>query len=133
MTYMKYAFPKIIFVGAHMESFAPFRRLIERGDNIVGLVTLTLDRMEKMSGATDLTSLATDAQIPILRIENVNRPESISWIRNFEPDLILVVGWTQLLKDELLRLPKIACLGFHASLLPKYRGRAPVNWAIING
>src|SRR5215831_2660438 len=125
--------PTIIFVGAHMESFAPFRRLIERGDNIVGLVTLTPDRMEKMSGATDLTALANDAQIPLLRIENINRPESISWIRSFEPDLILVVGWTQLLTDQLLRLPKIACIGFHASLLPKYRGRAPVNWAIING
>lgn len=116
-----------------MESYAPFRRLIERGDNIVGFVTLTAENMQKMSGATDLTELATEAGIPLLRITNINRPESIVWIRELAPDLLLVVGWTQLVKPELLRVPKLACLGFHASLLPKYRGRAPVNWAIING
>jgi methionyl-tRNA formyltransferase len=48
------------------------------------------------------------------------------------PDVLLVVGWTQLLKEELLAIPKVA-LGFHASLLPKYRGRAPINWALIHG
>jgi len=129
----KHSSPRIVFIGAHLESYAPFQLLIERGDNIVGFVTLTADRLEKMSAGTDLTELAAGAQIPQLRVGNVNHPEAIEWIRNAEPDLILVVGWTQLLKPELLRLPKIACLGFHASLLPKYRGRAPVNWAIING
>jgi methionyl-tRNA formyltransferase len=127
------SFPRIVFVGAHMESYAPFRRLIERGDNIVGLVTLNAESMQKMSGATDLTELATEARIPLLRIANINRPEAIRWIQELQPDLLLVVGWTQLVKSELLRVPKLACLGFHASLLPKYRGRAPVNWAIING
>jgi methionyl-tRNA formyltransferase len=122
-----------VFVGAHMESYAPFKRLIERGDNIVGFVTLTDESMQKMSGATDLTRLAAGAQIPQLRITNVNRPESIEWIRNLQPDLLLVIGWTQLLKPELLRVPTLTCIGFHASLLPKYRGRAPINWAIING
>src|SRR5262249_37319264 len=64
---------------------------------------------------------------------NINSPEAMEWIRALEPDVILVIGWTQLLKDELLRMPKLACLGFHASLLPRYRGRAPINWALIYG
>src|SRR5271163_861289 len=127
------SFPRIVFVGAHMESYAPFRRLIERGDNVVGFVTLTAESMQKMSGATDLTELAIEARIPLLRITNINSLEAMAWIRELAPDLLLVIGWTQLLKPELLRVPKLACLGFHASLLPKYRGRAPVNWAIING
>lgn len=127
------AYPSIVFVGAHVESHAPFSRLIERGDNILGLVTLDTESMSRMSGATDLTRLAAEAQIPVLRVRNINQPDSVDWIRQNSPDLLLVVGWTQLLKAELLRIPKIACLGFHASLLPKYRGRAPVNWAIING
>jgi methionyl-tRNA formyltransferase len=63
----------------------------------------------------------------------VNALESVAWIRNLAPDLLLVIGWTQLIKSELLSVPRITCLGFHASLLPKYRGRAPVNWAILNG
>ena len=129
----KPSFPRIVYVGAHMESYAPFRRLIQRGDNIVGFVTLIPESMQKMSGATDLTGLAENAGIPMLRIKNINSPEAMDWIRALEPDVILVIGWTQLLKDELLRMPKLACLGFHASLLPKYRGRAPINWALIHG
>jgi methionyl-tRNA formyltransferase len=127
------AYPRIVYVGAHMESYAPFRRLIQRGENIVGFVTLIPESMQKMSGATDLTGLADNAGIPMLRIKNINSPEAMDWIRALAPDVILVIGWTQLLKDELLRMPKLACLGFHASLLPKYRGRAPINWALIYG
>jgi methionyl-tRNA formyltransferase len=127
------ASPSIVFIGAHMEAQAPFRRLIEGGDNILGFVTLDADGMSTMSGATDLTPLARQAQITTLRVHNINQPNSVAWIRQHAPDVLLVVGWTQLLKPELLRVPKMACLGFHASLLPKYRGRAPVNWAIING
>ncbi len=116
-----------------MEAYAPFNRLIERGDNILGLVTLDADSVVKVAGATDLTPLAEQAQIPALRVRNINHTDSLAWISQKAPDLLLVVGWTQLLKPEILRVPKFACLGFHASLLPKYRGRAPVNWAIIKG
>ena len=48
------------------------------------------------------------------------------------PSIIFAIGWTRLLSDEILRIPKHGCVGMHASLLPKYRGRAPVNWVIIN-
>jgi methionyl-tRNA formyltransferase len=127
------AHPSIVFVGVHTEAYAPLKRLIERGDKITGLVTLDAGSMAKVAGATDLTGLAENAGIPTLRVANINLPESVAWIQGKAPDVLLVVGWTQLLKAELLRVPEIACLGFHASLLPKYRGRAPVNWAIING
>jgi len=129
----KQSFPSIVFVGAHMEAQPPLKRLIERGDNILGFVTLDVGTMHKMSGAVDLTELAEQAQIPTLRVCNINESDAVAWIRQIAPDLLLVVGWTQLVRPDLLRVPKIACLGFHASLLPKNRGRAPVNWAIING
>jgi len=125
--------PKIVFVGAHMESRAPLSYLIEQRYDVSGLVTLDPDSLQKMAGAVDLSSAAEAARIPVLRVKNINEPRATSWIQEKSPDLLLVVGWTQLLKRELLALPKLACLGFHASLLPKYRGRAPVNWAIING
>lgn len=128
-----HSFPSIVFVGVHMEACAPFTYLIENGYNILGLVTLKPESMPKVSGAIDLTEAAGNAQIPVLRVKNVNEPEALAWIRLKAPDLLLVVGWTQLLKADLLRVPKLACLGFHASLLPKSRGRAPVNWALING
>jgi len=126
-------FPRIVFVGAHMEAEAPFERLIERGNDVCGLVTLDRDSLQRMSGGVDLTALASGEQIPVLPVRNVNDRSAVEWIREKSPDLLLVVGWTQLVKTELLRVPTFACLGFHASLLPKSRGRAPVNWAIING
>jgi methionyl-tRNA formyltransferase len=125
--------PTVLFVGAHFEADAPFRFLLDRGESVVGLVTLPEDKLAVMSGGFDLSAKAVAAGIPVLRAADVNAPEVLEWARALSPDLILVVGWTQLLGDEVLRLPRMACLGFHASLLPKYRGRAPVNWALING
>lgn len=127
------SFPSIVFIGVHMEARAPFTYLVESSYNILGLVTLKPESMPKVSGAIDLTDIAKRAQLPVFRVHNVNEPEAVEWIRQKTPDLLLVVGWTQLLKPELLRVPRIKCLGFHASLLPKSRGRAPVNWALING
>jgi methionyl-tRNA formyltransferase len=99
----------------------------------VGLFTLEPESLSKMSGGIDLGQLACAARIPVMRGRNVNDPKAIEWIREKAPDVLLVVGWTQLVRPQLLAVPKIAALGFHASLLPKYRGRAPVNWAILNG
>lgn len=122
----------MVFIGAHMESRAPFMYLVEHGYNITGFVTLDVGSLQKMAGGVDLSGTAERAGIPVLRVRNVNEPNANTWISSKAPDVLLVVGWTQLLDAELLRVPKFACLGFHASLLPKYRGRAPVNWAIIN-
>jgi methionyl-tRNA formyltransferase len=129
----EHLFPKIVFVGAHLESRAPLAYLIEQRHKVFGLVTLDSDSLQKMAGAVDLSSIAEGAEIPVLRVKNINESGPQAWIQEKSPDLLLVVGWTQLLKPELLGLPSFACLGFHASLLPKYRGRAPVNWAIIKG
>jgi methionyl-tRNA formyltransferase len=64
---------------------------------------------------------------------DINSADSVAHIRNLEPDLLVVVGWTRLLSAELLAVPRRGCVGFHASLLPRHRGRAPVNWAILRG
>jgi len=125
--------PRIVFVGVHMEAEAPFRFLVDSGENLTGLVTLTPASQGKVSGAVNLSAIADKAEVPVLHVVNVNEEIVIDWIAQLRPDLLLVVGWTQLLKEPLLRIPSVAALGFHASLLPKYRGRAPVNWAIING
>jgi methionyl-tRNA formyltransferase len=125
--------PSIVFVGVHREAERPFRWLLAEGEDVRGLVTLTPEAASKVSGAVDLRLPAREGGVPVLEVSNVNEPTAVSWTRAKEPDLLLVIGWTQLLKDELLGIPRIAALGFHASLLPKYRGRAPVNWALIHG
>ena len=71
--------------------------------------------------------------MPVIDAEDINAPAVVERIRHLHPDLIVVVGWTRLLSPALLSVPSRGCIGFHASLLPRYRGRAPVNWAILRG
>ncbi len=125
--------PTIVFVGVHREALAPLRWLVGSGARLAGLVTLVPEARARVSGAVDLESEVAPAGVPVLGVRNVNDPACVNWIRAREPEVILVIGWTQLLGEEVLAAPSIACLGFHASLLPRYRGRAPVNWALING
>jgi methionyl-tRNA formyltransferase len=68
-----------------------------------------------------------------VRVKNINEPEYIEKIKCIAPDLIIVCGWQRLVCKEILDIPRLGTVGFHSSLLPKYRGRAPVNWAIIAG
>jgi len=115
-----------------MEAVLPLQHLLDRFENIVGLFTLDATALSQMSGGVDLAAVLA-SQVPTMRGRSANSPEAAEWIASLCPDILLVVGWTQLIKPPLLSLPRIAALGFHASLLPKYRGRAPVNWAIIHG
>ncbi|MEA4826113.1 MAG: methionyl-tRNA formyltransferase [Clostridium sp.] len=62
-----------------------------------------------------------------------NEPEFIQELKEIEPDFIIVVAYGQILPKEVIEIPKYSCINLHASLLPKYRGAAPINWAIING
>lgn len=127
------AFPRIVFVGVHREAEAPLRWLLGGGGNVVGLVTLSPEARGPVSGAVDLVPAAEAAGVPVRLVRQINEPGCVAWIRALAPDLLLVLGWTQLVREELLAVPKIAALGFHASLLPRYRGRAPINWALIHG
>ena len=68
-----------------------------------------------------------------IKVQNINDQSNVSLIRSLEPDLILVMGWSQLIKKEILSIPKIGVIGSHPTMLPKYRGRAPIPWTIIKG
>jgi methionyl-tRNA formyltransferase len=81
----------------------------------------------------DLTPIAAAHGIPVRRATNINAEEEVEHIRRLAPDVIVVVGWNRLLGADVLSIPPRGCIGFHASLLPRFRGRAPVNWAILRG
>ena len=74
-----------------------------------------------------------EISIPVFTPDNVNDEESVRAIKGFEPDLIVVMAYGQILKADILGLPRLGCVNVHTSLLPKYRGAAPIQWAIING
>jgi methionyl-tRNA formyltransferase len=83
--------------------------------------------------STAVAELAKEQELSLIETDNVNTDEVVAALRSIRPDLILVVAFGQLLKEGVLTLPKFACLNVHASLLPKYRGAAPVQWAIWKG
>jgi len=86
---------------------------------------------KKMSPPVKVTAL--EAGIKVLQPEKVNDEEVINILNELEPDIIIVVAYGQILSENILSIPKKGCINVHASLLPKYRGAAPIQWAIING
>jgi methionyl-tRNA formyltransferase len=124
---------RVLFVGAVHEAVPALAALIGSPAEVVGVVTMPRERAAQTSGYVDLDPLARAAGAELLRCADINHAESVGQIRRLAPDLIVVVGWTRLLGADVLGVPPRGCVGFHASLLPRYRGRAPVNWAILRG
>ena len=77
--------------------------------------------------------LAIEHDIPVLQPQKASSEESVAEIAAFKPDIIVVAAYGQILKSNLLELPPFRCINVHASLLPKYRGASPIQWAVING
>lgn len=125
---------RVVFVGAVHEAVDAFEVLLrsELAD-VVAVVTPTERGLQRLSGGVDLGPRALAAGIDVIRTDDVNDRETVAALRERDPDLVVVAGWTRLLGDDLLALPRRGCVGFHASLLPRHRGRAPVNWAILRG
>ena len=71
--------------------------------------------------------------LPVFQPERVNSPDALARIREARPDALVVAAYGQILKPELIDIPQLGAINIHASLLPRYRGAAPINWAIING
>jgi len=82
---------------------------------------------------TPVAQWANTHSAPFIETEDVNAPDSIKKIADYEPDLIVSVAFGQKIGNELINLPPKGAINVHASLLPQYRGAAPINWAIING
>jgi methionyl-tRNA formyltransferase len=82
---------------------------------------------------TPVAGWANEKSISFLETQDVNTPQVVQKIAGFKPDLIVVIAFGQKIGNELIKLPPKGAINVHASLLPKYRGAAPINWAIING
>ncbi len=108
------------------------QEIIAAGGDVVAIFTFTDEIAAKTSGAVSFEDISEQHEIPLYKIKNTNTPETAQLIKEINPDVIFVIGWTRLVSAEILAIPKYGCIGMHASLLPKYRGRAPVNWALIN-
>ena len=127
---------KIVFMGTPDFAEASLQALIDASYNIEAVVT-NPDR-PKGRGMKMLYSpvkeLAVSKNIPVFQPEKVrNNIEFIEKIKSINPDVICVVAYGKILPKEILEIPKYGCINVHASLLPKYRGAAPIQWAVLNG
>jgi methionyl-tRNA formyltransferase len=126
---------RIVFMGTPDFAVNSLRALGESEDEVVAVVTQP-DR-EKGRGRrmvpTPIKLLAQERQIPVLEPERVGDAHFLSRLKDYEPELVVVVAYGQILSRAVLDLPRFGCINVHASLLPKYRGAAPIQWAIIKG
>ncbi|MBX4259092.1 methionyl-tRNA formyltransferase [Clostridium estertheticum] len=126
---------KIIFMGTPEFSVPSLQSLINEFE--VSAVFTQPDRPKgrgKKLAMSPVKQLASSCNIPVYQpLKLKNNDEMIDTIKNLKPDFIVVVAFGQLLPKEVLDIPKYGCINLHASLLPKYRGAAPINWCIING
>jgi len=106
--------------------------LIHRKENIVSVITHK-DNPQETIWFPSVAKLAEHYGIPVLTPENPNDPSFIEHIQGLQPDLLFSFYYRHLLSEVILNLPQLGALNIHGSLLPKYRGRCPVNWAIIHG
>lgn len=123
---------RILFFGYSAVGHDCLSLLLERGDSVVGLVTHEDDPREKIWFQTP-AAVAREKGIPVFTPENPNDPAWIERLAALQPDLILSVYYRHMLGAKLLALPRLGAFNLHGSLLPRFRGRAPINWAVLHG
>lgn len=127
--------PKILFMGTPEFAVPSLDILVKNSYTIAGVVTQP-DR-PKGRGRKSLPSpvkvYAEDSDIPVYQPERVRDEEFLSLFRENVPDMVVLAAFGQILPKEIIELPPLGCLNVHPSLLPRYRGAAPINWALIEG
>lgn len=145
---------RIVFMGSPQFAVPTLRRLLEAQKSVEGSVeesvaeplaelvaevVAVVTQPDRPKGRGQVLAPpavkveAMRAGVPVLQPPRLKAPEVAAQIAAFEPDAVVVAAYGQILPPEVLRIPALGCLNVHASLLPKYRGAAPVNWAIIRG
>lgn len=122
---------KIAFIGGVEFSHEILSTILENGWD-VSVVFSYLDSKKKYySDFANFDDLSKKYAFTHIKVNNINDPENIELLQKIKPDLILVMGWSQLLKNEIISIPKFGVIGSHPTKLPKYRGRAPIPWSIL--
>jgi methionyl-tRNA formyltransferase len=105
----------------------------DAGAEVAAVVTLPGPIDPNRSGQCSFDEIASELGARLIETVDVNAPDTIAEIREADPDLIFVVGWSQLVLDEFIGLPRHGVFGMHPTLLPRHRGRAAIPWAILSG
>ena len=126
---------RIVFMGTPDFAAASLERLLKENFQVVGVFT----QPDKPRGrgmtvtACPVKQVADAAGIPVFQPEKLRNDAALELMKSLAPDLLVVVAYGRILPDSFLVLPRYGAVNIHASLLPKYRGSAPIQWAVLNG
>ena len=126
---------RVLFMGTPDIATGCLQKLIDEKYDIIGVVTQP-DKPQnrgKKLGMPPVKELALKYDIPVYQPIKARDEEFVATLKELNPDIIVVVAFGQILPKSILDIPKFGCINVHVSLLPKYRGAAPINWVIING
>jgi methionyl-tRNA formyltransferase len=129
---------KLIMMGTGSFAEPTFHKLLESSHSVIGLVTQPDRATGKERGSTrqarqGMKEIAQERGIPVLQPESINTPEGVDSLRTLQPELLVVAAYGQILSNDVLNAAPLGGINVHASLLPKYRGAAPINWALYHG
>ena len=126
---------RIVFLGTPDFAVASLRRLVEEGHTLCGVFTQPdkpKNRGHKLT-FSPVKEYALTKELPVFQPARIRDPEAVAQLTELQPELIVAAAYGQILPEEILKMPPYGAINVHSSLLPKYRGAAPINWAILNG
>lgn len=126
---------RVIFMGTPDFAVGTLEAIIEAGHEVVLAVTQP-DKPKGRSASLQFPPVKECAiahNIPVFQPVKIREQKNIDELKKYDPDIIIVVAFGQIVSKEILDMPRYGCVNVHASLLPKYRGAAPIQWAVING
>ena len=127
---------RIVFMGTPDFAVPSLNALAAAGHEVCGVFSQPdkpVGRHQNKLKPTPVKMCAMDHDIPVYQPLSMRDGEALSILKELRPELIVVAAFGRLLPDEILKLPEKGCINVHSSLLPKYRGSAPINWAVVNG
>lgn len=126
---------RIIFLGSGDFGCPSLRQLHQCGHSLLQVITQPARQSGRgrKTKPTAIATLASELKLPCIETANVNEADLVTKIQAYEPDVLIVIAFGQKIGNQLLQIPNCRVINLHGSLLPKYRGAAPIHWAIING
>lgn len=126
---------RIVFMGTPDFSVPTLESLVKGGHEVLAVVT-QLDKPKGRGKSVLMTPVkekALELGIPVYQPVKVREPEFMEVLKGLDAEVFVVVAFGQILPKEILEMPRYGCVNVHASLLPRYRGAAPIQWAVIDG
>jgi methionyl-tRNA formyltransferase len=124
---------RIVYIGARVVGHRCLAALLQARAQVVGLLTLDETKADVTTAFRSFDDLVDRYRLDARKFTRLNSPEPTKWVRSLQPDLGIVVGVSELIAAELLKVPRLGFIGMHPTLLPEGRGRAPIPWALIKG